>query len=149
MYRRSGQLPQVRPVRAGAIPLRRVAKYLWAAPTTLLGLCASAASLALPRPNGPILLTISHRGFARLFLAHRGYCAITLGHVVLLTPAAPDDVLDHEMAHVRQSERWGPFFLPAYLAEMLAIRLRGGNPYWDNRFEAAARQAAAGNLRQG
>ncbi len=118
----------------------RFAAYAWAGPTTALGLAASAASLALPRPNGSVLLSVSGRGFARWFLARRGYCAITLGHVVLLTPQAPPEVLPHELVHVRQCERWGPLFLPAYLLAMFAVRLRGGNPYFDNPFEVEARE---------
>lgn len=122
--------------------LGRCACYLWSSPTTILGVAASAASLAVPRRAGQILVSTSGRGFARWFLSRRGYCAITLGHVVLLTPEAPAGVLRHEMVHVRQAERWGPFFLPAYLVTMVAIRFRGGNPYWDNPFEAEARQVA-------
>ena len=120
----------------------RAIRYLWSSPTTLLGLAASAASLSVPRPTGPVLISTADRGFARWFLSRRGYCAITLGHLVLLTRDAPSDVLSHELVHVRQAERWGPLFLPAYLIAMLAIRLRGGNPYWDNPFEAEARNSS-------
>jgi len=102
----------------------------------------AAASLSVPRPAGSILISLSGRGFARWFLTGRGYCAITLGHLVLLTPGAPAGVLTHEMVHVRQAERWGPFFLPAYLIAMLAVKSRGGHPYWDNPFEAEAREVA-------
>ncbi len=121
----------------------RAFRYLWSGPTTLIGLAASAASFALPRPTGQVLLSVADRGFARWFLSRRGYCAITLGHLVLLTPDAPTDVLHHELVHVRQGERWGPLFVPAYLVAMLAVRLRGGNPYWDHPFEAEARRVAA------
>jgi hypothetical protein len=121
----------------------RLVRYLWSAPTTLLGLAASLASLTTPRRAGPILLSVSDRGFARWFLTRRGYCAITLGHAIIMTPGAPSDVIDHEMVHVWQGERWGPMFLPAYLAAMLVVRFRGGNPYWDNPFEAEARKVAA------
>lgn len=125
-------------------PLAALARYLWAAPATALGLAAALASLSRPRIQGPILLCRSHRGFARWFLARRGYCAITLGHMVLLTPAASPEILAHEMVHVRQTERWGPAFLPAYLVAMLAARLKGRDPYWDNRFELEARRLAQG-----
>lgn len=116
------------------------ARYLWASPATLLGLVAALASLTLPRIHGPVVLCRSGRGFARWFLTRRGYCAITLGHLVLMTPEAPPEVLAHEMVHVRQGERWGPLFLPAYLAAMLAARLRGRDAYWDNPFEVEARR---------
>jgi hypothetical protein len=43
--------------------------------------------------------------------------AITLGHVVLATTeSALKKTRSHERVHVRQYERWGPFFIPAYLA---------------------------------
>jgi hypothetical protein len=120
--------------------LPRIVGYIWASPNSLLGLLAALASLSLPRMRGPIAVTRSSRGFAGWFLAKRGYCAITLGHLVLLTRDAPDDVLSHEMVHVHQVERWGPLFLPAYIVSMLAVRFRGRDPYWDNPFEAEARR---------
>ncbi|MDO8964417.1 MAG: hypothetical protein Q7W30_08015 [Coriobacteriia bacterium] len=44
----------------------------------------------------------------------------------------------HEHVHVRQYERWGPFFLPAYAISSLVQLARGGDPYRDNRFERQA-----------
>lgn len=118
----------------------RVAAYAWAGPTTLLGIAISLASFALPRRRGEVLLCRSGRGFARWFLTRRGYSAITLGHVIVLTPEAPADILLHEMVHVRQTERWGVFFIPVYLLAMVAQWLRGRHPYWDNPFEKEARE---------
>ncbi|MGE5617997.1 MAG: hypothetical protein ACM3US_01925 [Sphingomonadaceae bacterium] len=122
-----------------------ICRYLWASPTTALGLLAALASLSAPRIQGPILLCRSRRGFARLFLTRRGYCAITLGHLVLITPDATPEILTHEYVHVRQAERWGPLFLPAYLAAMLATRAKGKDPYLDNPFEVEARRRAQGD----
>ena len=76
------------------------------------------------------------------------FCAMTLGHVVLGTDAGTlDRVRVHEQVHVRQYERWGPLFLPAYLLSSLAQLLRGGRPYRDNRFEreAYAKDPGAGD----
>ena len=68
--------------------------------------------------------------------------ALTLGHVVLgRDPAVLARTRPHERAHVRQYGRWGPLFVPAYLAFGLALRLRGRDPYRDNPFEVEARQA--------
>ena len=39
---------------------------------------------------------------------------------------------------MRQYERWGPFFLPAYLLSSLVALLLGRDPYLDNRFEREA-----------
>ncbi len=42
--------------------------------------------------------------------------AITFGHTVLArTQADLDASRSHERIHVRQYERWGLFFIPAYL----------------------------------
>jgi hypothetical protein len=52
----------------------------------------------------------------------------------------------HEQVHVRQYERWGPFFVPAYLASSLWQGLCGRHLYRDNHFERpafAAERAAA------
>lgn len=68
---------------------------------------------------------------------------MTLGYVVLLTPDAPPEVMVHERVHIQQAEKWGPLFLPAYLAAMLLARTQGHDPYWDNSFEAEARRKSA------
>ena len=44
--------------------------------------------------------------------------------------------------HVRQCERWGPLFLPAYGVASLVAWARGKRPYLDNRFEREAYDAA-------
>ncbi len=123
-------------------------RHLWAGPGTLLGLAAVAASLERPRVEGPVVFARSDRGFARWFLRQRGYCAITLGHVVLVTGQAPANVLIHELVHVRQTERWGPFFIPAYLVAMLLARFRGKDPYWQNPFEVEAQLAEQAEARR-
>ena len=42
---------------------------------------------------------------------------------------------------MRQAERWGPFFLPAYLVAGAVQLLQGRDPYRDNPFEVEARAA--------
>lgn len=67
------------------------------------------------------------------------YAAITFGHVVLsVKDPISQDVLEHELVHVRQYELWGPFFLPLYLAASCAAFVRGRHPYKDNVFEVSA-----------
>jgi hypothetical protein len=44
----------------------------------------------------------------------------------------------HERVHVRQCERWGPLFLPAYLVAGAWQWARGRNAYRDNPFEVEA-----------
>jgi hypothetical protein len=40
--------------------------------------------------------------------------------------------------HVRQYERWGPLFVPAYVLCSAVIWSRGGDAYRDNPFEREA-----------
>ena len=66
---------------------------------------------------------------------------MTLGHVVLgRDQASLDRSRAHERVHVRQAERWGPLFLPAYLAASVWSLLRGRHYYQDNCFEREARR---------
>ncbi len=82
-------------------------------------------------------------GIVRWLLRHAtpigGAMALTLGHVVLgQSRAALDVSRAHERVHVRQYERWGPFFIPAYLAGSAIAALRGRHFYRDNPFESEA-----------
>src|SRR6187549_2023618 len=94
--------------------------WLWASPATALGLAIGALGLAtgarVQRRCGVIEY---HGGLVEKFLERFPVepIALTLGHVVLgRTDAALDVCRTHELVHVRQYERWGPFFIPAYLA---------------------------------
>jgi hypothetical protein len=65
--------------------------------------------------------------------------AITFGHTVLGRDRHCLDVTrTHERVHVRQYERWGPFFVPVYLLSSLVQLIRGGDAYRDNCFEREA-----------
>jgi hypothetical protein len=119
--------------------------YLWAAPTTAVGLVAGALTLATRGRcqvrRGALEF---HGGFARWMLEHTPICAaaMTLGHVIIgRDPGCLDTCRDHEQAHVRQVERWGPFFLPAYFLASGWAWARGGHAYLDNWFERDARRA--------
>lgn len=118
----------------------RLWKYAWAAPTSLVGLSAGALTLLTggkaQRRRGVLEF---HGGFAHFYLRRAGFSAITLGHVILArTPELLDHCRDHEHVHVRQVERWGPIFLPAYLAASVWVAFRGGRAYRDNPFEREA-----------
>ena len=126
-------------------PLSVVVRYVWAMPTTLLGILVAALSLftgGRARWHSGVLEV--HGGFAAFFLRklvplQGGASAMTLGHVVI---ARDRESLDwtrtHERVHVRQCERWGPLFVPAYFCGALYARLRGGRAYRDNPFEREA-----------
>lgn len=123
--------------------------YLWAGPNTLLGFAfVPLALLTGGRVQVVRGVVEIHGGFVRWFLA-RGLpaairifgpaAALTLGHVVLGQDRECLEMSrDHEHVHVRQYERWGLFFLPAYFFDSFLAWRRGENPYYDNRFEREA-----------
>ena len=122
-------------------------RYLWAGPTSLPGLFAAAATLLTGgrgrRRGGVIEIS---GGFAGWILPRRPFRAeaLTLGHVILgRTAGALDRYRDHELAHVRQAERWGPAFLPAYLLASVWAHLSGRHYYRDNWFEIDAERRAS------
>lgn len=64
---------------------------------------------------------------------------MTLGHVILgQSREVLAAIRAHELVHVRQYERWGPLFLPAYGLCALWQCIRGRHGYWDNPFEREA-----------
>jgi hypothetical protein len=119
-------------------------RYAWAFPATLVGLVLAVVARALGASvvardgvlevGGGRLATVLHR-LPQAF--HFG--AITFGHVIVgVDQKALDRSRAHEHVHVRQYERWGLFFFPAYLASSLQQLLRGKRFYDDNRFEKEA-----------
>jgi hypothetical protein len=121
----------------------RLLGYLWAAPTTLVGLVAGVLTLCtggrLQYRQGALEF---YGGFAS-WLARKGsFAAMTLGHVIVGRDSwSLEFCREHEQAHVRQVERWGIAFIPAYLIASLLAWGRGGHYYRDNWFERDARRA--------
>lgn len=121
----------------------RVLAYAWASPTTLVGLTAGVLTLAtggkVQRRQGTLEF---YGGFSRWFALRYRFAAMTLGHVIIgRDPCALDTCREHEQAHVRQVERWGAAFIPAYLLASLWAWSRGQHYYLDNWFERDARRA--------
>ena len=74
---------------------------------------------------------------------------MTLGHVVLGRDAAIlDHAREHERVHVRQCERWGLLFIPAYLLASAWQALGGREAYRDNPFEREVRDYTANRTDQ-
>ena len=127
----------------------RILCYLWAAPATAIGLLIVAAASVTGGSAGIVQGVIEVHGGIAARLLRRGLplvgsgAAMTLGHVIL---GQDRECLErsrrHEHVHVRQYERWGPFFLPIYVAASATLWLRGRDPYLDNPFEREAYEQA-------
>lgn len=123
----------------------RAAAYLWALPTTAVGLLFLPLALLSGGRAAWVQGAIEiHGGLVAWLLRHGtllpgGAAALTLGHVVLgLNSATLQRTRAHERVHVRQAERWGPLFIPAYLLASAWMWLRQRDAYFDNPFEREA-----------
>jgi hypothetical protein len=128
--------------------------YLWALPTTAVGVPLLLAALVSGGRahwvNGVLEV---QGGLARFYLRHvvgivlkGGASAMTLGHIVVgLDQFALDATRDHERIHVHQCECWGPLFIPAYLLASVYQMARGRRAYRDNPFERQAFDATEGS----
>ena len=131
----------------------RAAAYAWAAPNTALGVAAGLIVLCLGGRVRFVSGTAEFHGpiVARLLSGRRGsrpYGAVTLGHVVIgASPARLSALRGHERVHVRQYERWGFLFLPAYALSSLWQLAHGRDWYRDNRFELRAYGAGGARRR--
>ena len=111
--------------------------FLWALPTTVIGLVLGLLTFQVPRVHGGALVFDRRgpRGLAWVLVRmHRA--AMTVGFVIVSSVPVEGRLLTHERHHVRQSMVWGPLFVPAYL--LLAI------PYGYRRhpMEVRARRAS-------
>lgn len=124
--------------------LLRIAQYAWALPYSALGLlfglvavlCGARVQIregALEVGGGRLGRLLSR------LPAPFCFSAMTLGHVILgIDRLTLNAVRAHEQVHVRQYERCGPLFGPAYFLSSLQQLLRGRRPYRDNHFERQA-----------
>ena len=123
---------------------QRTVVVAWTLPNTALGMLAGILVLALGgrarRVGGVVEFSDGRLGTALASLPARvRFSAMTLGHVILGTSASElARVRAHEHVHVRQYERWGPFFLPAYACSSAWQALCGRRAYRDNHFERQA-----------
>ena len=126
--------------------------WLWASPWTAVGVAIGMLGVTTGGKARRRSGTLEFYGGVipkLLAVLPGGPCvmAMTLGHVILgSSPAALDCAHEHELVHVRQYERWGPLFIPAYLACSAYIWFRGGDAYRDNPFEREAFAIGPGNL---
>jgi hypothetical protein len=122
----------------------RIAKYGWAAPYSALGLLLGLVAILFGASARVAAGALEIGGgwlgrLIRRLPPRLSFSAITFGHVILGVDHTTLAYLrEHEQVHVRQYERWGPFYLPAYFGSSLLELARGRNPYRDNYFEREA-----------
>jgi hypothetical protein len=109
---------------------RRWLGFLWAAPTTLVGLLFAILGGARPYAVRPAL-TLHFIPWGRwtpwgLFFGAGHFAATTFGHVTVIARHAAENrvTIRHERQHTLQCWRWGPLFLPIYLAQWAAHGFR-------------------------
>ncbi len=125
-------------------------RVVWASPNTLIGLLIGGVGMCFggrARIRGRVIQF--YEGGTKWFiqrLPHGQFTlALTLGHTILgQTDASLDISREHEMVHVRQYERWGPLFLPAYYLSSIYMWLVGRRFYRDNPFEREAYDSDGG-----
>jgi hypothetical protein len=124
----------------------RPLRYIWAFPTTALGLLPAAAAVLTGGRWRIVDGVLEAHGSLLDWLLRNcvpikgGAEAMTLGHVILGRNERSLEVTRrHEHAHVRQCEQWGPVFVPAYLTSAVILIVSGKDGYRDNYFERDAR----------
>jgi hypothetical protein len=137
------------PIRRALLGIATLLGILWALPLSLIGLLA-AIPIVLMRGHASLILNtmpaILIRGpLADYLLARHPFgamSAMAIGHVIIADEQElTQQILTHELAHVRQAAWWGILFPVAYLAASAWALLRGQDAYWHNAFEVAARNA--------
>src|SRR5690349_17375071 len=126
----------------------RLARYAWASPCTLVGLCLATPAFLIGATarvvDGVIEVALNPHKTPGVVRRSLTFAAITFGHMVLgISQPELDRLRTHEQAHVRQYERWGILFFAAYPAASLWQWLAGRRPYMDNGFEVQAREEAS------
>ncbi len=114
--------------------------FFWVLPNTILGFLLGFNSLFSSKRVRVVGPFPNHFELDNpWFLKLTPFPAMTFGHCVLCK--SKKEALEwrkHELVHIKQYERLGPFFLPLYLASSCIALLGGYSPYYDNIFEIDA-----------
>jgi hypothetical protein len=141
-------LAAIRALKAAARAVRSPRNLWRAAPGDLMGWivmrgCGIRGPGRAVQSGEVSVLLVEHPKVGRYFaMATMPIQAQTLGRYVLSRGPIPAHTLEHEIEHVRQWTRFGPLYLPLYFGSSAVELLHRRRPYWDNRFESAARRRA-------
>ena len=113
---------------------------LWTSPNSLIGLLCGTVGLLT---GGKVQVRRGciefYGGIVEKCLERLNVVGMTLGHTILgQTKNGLRIVRNHEHVHVRQYEKWGPLFLPAYLGASGWLWCQGKDHYRLNPFEIEA-----------
>ena len=113
---------------------------VWTLPNTLIGMAVGFVGLLT---GGKAQVREGcvefYGGVVEKWLEGLNVFGMTLGHTILgQTQKGLRIVRKHEHVHVRQYERWGPLFLPAYLGCSAWLWWQGKDYYRLNPFEVEA-----------
>jgi hypothetical protein len=123
--------------------LLTIVRYAWASPNTSLGLVIGGLGMFTGSRAQMQRSCIEFHGGRLIGILQRlpphGAQAITLGHTIIgIDISALEHCRNHEHVHVRQYEKWGPFFIPAYLSCSAYLWFRNRDYYRENPFEVEA-----------
>ena len=115
----------------------------WRWPNDALGRLAAAIVPTAARRSVRDVSVHEDARYDRLFQrTPRHPTAMTFGATIVARRSLDDVLLAHELAHVEQYRRWGPLYLPLYLLGAAWGRVRHGDSYTGNPFEARAMASA-------
>lgn len=117
---------------------------IWCFPNTVLGYLVAWSSGCLRARTVDGVAIFIALGWLKWYYGRTRFNATTFGEVIIFRDhgvAMQRFSMRHEMEHVRQYRRLGPFFLIAYGAASLISVLRGYRAYDENYFEIKAREA--------
>lgn len=124
----------------------KVLQTLWTLPNSLLGIGVGFLGILTGGDVQVRFGCIEFHGGAVTWALKRmpvgaGALAMTLGHTILgQNQRALEIAREHEHVHVRQFERWGPLFIPAYLTASAWLWINRRDCYRENPFEIEAYQ---------
>ena len=114
--------------------MKRIILFILDLPFTIIGLVPVVLSepYSLTLNKNPYALVFKVRKLRGLFGVPKKTRAATIGHTILLGPRELKNDFEHEIIHVKQTEKYLVIYQPLYLYETL----RHG--YRKNRFEDEA-----------
>jgi hypothetical protein len=122
---------------------KKIILGIWTFPNSFLGLLfiflAVKGSVHIVDGSVEIESPLIANVFQKITNSEGSLLALTLGQFVIgCNKTVLRSARKHERVHVRQYERWGILFIPAFFIASFYAKLGGRHPYKDNIFEREA-----------